>query len=263
MIDPGSTCAMINHPTYHALVNLGQKLRLQSRNCDSKTYTGSSIRMLGYTTIQSSFETDGKYTVHHKVSVTKEQRQNIIGIDFCHLILKALQFDIPAVKVKTERNLICYGSLNNEKDYPYITKMTALNIAQPIFLKQKSTHLHKQKHPSQALFPTETYFMPHINVAKTDLIFVNTLSPQSEEFLPIFMENQKNHPIQIKSGIIGYAMCDITAKPIQRYNIKNCAEFTSTILNEIEDYNSCFILNTVVNNLQTGQQIANSKHFLH
>ena len=125
MIDPGSTCTIINHPTYLALVNLGQNLHLQNTKCDSKTYTGSSIRMLGYTTIQSSFETDGKYTVPHKVFVTKEQRQNIIGIDFCHLFLKALHFDIPAVELKTERNLICYGSLNNEKDYPYITEMTA------------------------------------------------------------------------------------------------------------------------------------------
>ena len=100
--------------------------------------------------------------------------------------------------------------------------------------------------------------MPHINVANTDLVFVNTLSPQPEEFLLIFMENQKNHPIQINRGIIGFAMCDITDKPIQRYNIRNCAEFTSTILNESEDYNSfynSFILNTVVNNLQKGQQI--------
>ena len=186
--------------------------------------------MLGYTTIQSSFETDGKYTVPHKVFVTKEQRQNIIGIDFCHLFLKALHFDIPAV-LKTERNLNCYGSLNNEKDYPYITEMTALNIAQLIFLQQKSTQLYKQKHPSQALFSPGTYFMPHIDVAKTDLVFVNTLCPQPEEFPSIFMENQKNHPIQINRGIIGYAICDITEKPIQRYNIKNCTEITSTILN--------------------------------
>ena len=50
-------------------------------------------------------------------------------------------------------------------------------------------------------------------------------------------------------------MCDITDKLIQKYNIKNCAEFTSTKLNESEDYNSCFILNTVVNNLQEEMQI--------
>ena len=85
--------------------------------------------------------------------------------------------------------------------------------------------------------------MPHINVAKTDLVFVNTLCPQSEEFLPKFMENQKNRPIQINRGILGCAICDTTNRPIQRYNIKNCAEFTSRIINESEDYNSCFILN--------------------
>ena len=82
--------------------------------------------------------------------------------------------------------------------------MTALNIAQPIFLQQKSTQLHKQTHPIQALFPPGTHFMPQINVAKTNLVFANTLWPQPEEFLHLFMENQKNHPIQINRGVIGY-----------------------------------------------------------
>ena len=90
MVDPGSTCTIINHLTYLALTNLGQKFYQESTNCYSKTPTVSSIRMLGYTTIRSSFETDGKYTVQHEVFVTKEQRQNIVGIDFCHLFPKAL-----------------------------------------------------------------------------------------------------------------------------------------------------------------------------
>ena len=125
-------------------------------------------------------------------------------------VFKSTSLRYPAVELKTERNLICYGSPNNEKANPYITKMTALNKDQPIFLQQKSTQLYKQKHPSQALFPPGTYFKPYINVAEIDLVFVNTLCPQPEEILPIFMENQKNHPIQINRGIIGYDMCDIT-----------------------------------------------------
>ena len=151
MIDPGSTCTIINHPTHLALVYLGKNLHLQITNFDSKTYAGSSIRMLGYTTIQSSFETDGKFTVPHKVFVT---RQNILGIDFCHLFLKAFHFDIPAVELKTERNLICYGSLNNEKDYPYITKMTALNIVEPIFL-QKVRNCTSKSTPVKPYFHQE------------------------------------------------------------------------------------------------------------
>ena len=75
MIDPRSTCTIINHPKNLTLVNPGQILHLQNANCYSKTYTGSSIRMLVYTTIQS----DNEYTVPHKVFV---QRHNIIGFDF-------------------------------------------------------------------------------------------------------------------------------------------------------------------------------------
>ena len=156
---------------------------------------------------------------------------------FVVFFLKSLHFDIPPVEIKTERNLICYGSLNNEKDYPSLTEMTALNLVQPIFLQQKRTQLRKQKQPDQTLFPPRTYFMPQINAGKNDRFFLNTLCPQPKEFLPIFMVNQKNYPIQINRGIIGYDMCDIIDKPIQKYNTKNCAEFTSTLLTESEDYN--------------------------
>ena len=95
--------------------------------------------------------------------------------------------------------------------------------------------------------------MPHINVAKTDLVFVNTICSQPDKILRIFMENQKNQPIQINRGIIGYTMCDIANEPIRKYYIKNCAKFTSRILNETENHNGCFTLNTVVNNLKEGQ----------
>ena len=124
--------------------------------------------MLRYTTIQSSFETDGKHTVPHKVFVTKNQRQNIIDIGFCHLFLKAHPFNIFAVELTIEQKLIFYGSLSNEKDYLYVTKITALNIVRPIFQQQKSKQLYKQRHPVNALFLTGTSLMPHINVAKND-----------------------------------------------------------------------------------------------
>ena len=56
-------------------------------------------------------------------------------------------------------------------------------------------------------------------------------------------------------------MFDLTDNSIQKYNIKNCAEFTSTTKNESEDYNSCFIFKTVVFNLQEGQQIQSNSCF--
>ena len=92
--------------------------------------------------------------------------------------------------------------------------MTALNIFRPIFLQQKSTQLHKEKKLVQTLFPPGTYFKPRFNVAKIDIVLVITLYRQPEEFLPIIMENQKNHSIQTDRGIVRYAMCDIIDKPV-------------------------------------------------
>ena len=86
--------------------------------------------------------------------------------------------------------------------------MTALKILQPIVLQQTSTHFNKQGHPDQIFFSTGTFFVPHINVAKTEIFFINTLCPKPEEFQPIFMAYHENHPIQLNKGIIRYAMFD-------------------------------------------------------
>ena len=67
----------------------------------------------------------------------------------------------------------------------------------------------------------------------------------------ILSRNIRN--IQTIRGIMGYAMCDMTDKPKQRCNMENFAEIANTIGSE--DYRSCFILNTVVSNLQERQQV--------
>ena len=57
-------------------------------------YNGSDKRMFGHKSIQSCVDTDGKYPSNHKVWITEEKTANLLGVDFCHLFLKALYFDI-------------------------------------------------------------------------------------------------------------------------------------------------------------------------
>ena len=116
MIDPGSTCSIINYPTYQELEKLGQKMTIYRSKIKAKTYNGSDIRMFGHTSIQSCFDTDGKYPSNHKVWITEETTANLLGVDFCHLFLKALYFDIPAVELKSKEGVISYGLMNNDKE---------------------------------------------------------------------------------------------------------------------------------------------------
>ena len=120
-VNPGSTCSIINEPIYRELNKIGQKLTLFESQSKAKTYNGFEIQMLGQTLIGSCFDTDGNYPLNHKVWITEERNVNLLVIDFCHLFLKALLFDIPAVEVKSEISVISYGLLNNDKDYPNVS----------------------------------------------------------------------------------------------------------------------------------------------
>ena len=106
--------------------------------------------MLGHTLIVSGFDTDGKYPTNHKVRITKEHTVNLLGIDSCHLFLKALYFDIPAVELKSEDGVISYDLLNIDKEYPSVSKLETIRIKDPVYIPHRSSHLY--------IHTAETYF---------------------------------------------------------------------------------------------------------
>ena len=77
-VDPGSICSIINYPIYQELENLGKKMTIYRSKTETKTYNGSDIRMFGHTSIQSRFDTDGKYPSNHKVWITEEKTANLL-----------------------------------------------------------------------------------------------------------------------------------------------------------------------------------------
>ena len=168
MIDPGSTCTIINYPTFFELMSLGQHINIQNSGNITRSYNGSEIKMLGYTILTSYFDTDGKYEATQRVWVTEEKKCNILGIDFCHTFLESLIFGIPAVELKgKEKGVLSYGSLNNEKEYPQVSQINAVIITQPLYIPPKSTFLYKHKSPLSYPYAKGTSFVPHKNTIKT------------------------------------------------------------------------------------------------
>ena len=195
MVDPGSTCSIINEPNYRELNKIGQKLTLFKSQSKAKTYNGSEIRMLGHTSIVSCFDTEGKYPINHKVWITEERTVNLLGIDFCHLFLRALFFDIPAVELKSEDGVISYGLLINDKEYPNVSKKETIRLKDPLYISHRSSKLYK--HTAETYFKKGTTFLPHKDTCKTGLTFMNTICVQTEYKLPILIENQQDHPVTI------------------------------------------------------------------
>ena len=71
--------------------------------------------MFGHTSIQSCLDTDEKYLSNQKMRITEEKIANLLGVDFGHIFLKALYFDIPAVELKSKESVISYRLMNNNK----------------------------------------------------------------------------------------------------------------------------------------------------
>ena len=172
----------------------------------AKTYNGSDLRMFGHTTIQYNFDTDGKYPFKLKVWINEENTANLLGVDFCHLFLKAVNFDIPAVELKSKEDVISYGLMNNDKEYPNVSKIVSINLKEPFFIP---AYLYKHLAEQNSYFKKGTIFLLHKKTSKTELVFKNTVCTQNEQSLPILIENQKDHPVTLNKCELGYAVKDI------------------------------------------------------
>ena len=130
MIDQGSNCGIIKYLIYQELEKLDEKMTIYRSKIKAKTYNGSDIRMFGHTSIQYKFDTDGKYPFNLKVWITEENTAYLLVVDFCHIFLKGLNFDIPAVELKLkedEQSLLIL--IENQKDHPVILNKFILGYA--------------------------------------------------------------------------------------------------------------------------------------
>ena len=79
------------------------------------------------------------------------------------------------------------------------------------------------------------------------MCFINTICTKKEKQIPLLIENHKNHLVTLNKEIIGFTICDVTNA--QKYSIRDCNEFTYSVINRCEELDSCFMLNTTTNTI--------------
>ena len=164
----------------------------------TRTYSGEKITMLGHTTLNFSFVSDGQHCFQLQLWITETKTANLLGIEFCRKYISKLHFDIPALELKDTPNTICYGSLCATKPYLYLSLIRAIRILHQMHIDAKTSRVYKyQPEDEQTNFASGTTFIPHQKVANSELDFVNVLCTQSEQYLPILIENNKNHQITL------------------------------------------------------------------
>ena len=118
MIDTGAACSIINYRTFCEVSQFLQPITVVRSKQKTSTYTGEEVPMLGHTTLNFSFDSDGQHCFQLQPWITETKTANLLGIEFCRKYISKLFFDIPALELKDTPNTVCYGSLCATKLYP-------------------------------------------------------------------------------------------------------------------------------------------------
>ena len=231
MLDTGASSSIINYRTFWEICQTQHPISVKRSTIQTKTYSGQVVPMIGLTTLTFIYDPDGQLTFPLTVWITEMKTQSLLGMDFCQKQVSGIHFELPGIELKEPPITVCYGSLHQNKSYPFISQILTIRTPHAMHIEAKSARCCKYSpEDPHNHFPTGSTFQPNRNAVATGLSFVNVLCTQSESKLPILMENNKNHQITLPKGRIGFSSLDISDKDEPRYQIHDPYELKKAIL---------------------------------
>ena len=239
MLDTGASCSIIKYWTFWEISQFQHPIMVHRSNKLTKTYSGQVVPMIGYATIEFSYDPNGEYTFLLTVWITEMITQNLLGMDFCQSRASGNQFDLPGIELRQPPKTFCYVSLHRKKTFPYVSRILTVRLPYTMHVDVKSARCWRYSpEDPKSLFPPGSTFQP------TGLVFVNIICTQPEPTLPILIENNKNHQITLPTGWIGFSSFDVADKEEPKYQIRNPYELTIDIITTDDKYNGCFLLHS-------------------
>ena len=114
-------------------------------------------------------------------------------MDFCQKQVSGIHFDLTGIKLKEPLNTVCYGSIHQEKSYPFISQILTIRTPHAVHIEAKGARCWKYSpEDPHAHFPPGSFFHPNRKAVATGLPFVKMLCIQSESKLAIQIENNQN-----------------------------------------------------------------------
>ena len=99
MLDTGAFCSIINYRTFWEISQFQHPILVHRSKKLTKTYSGQVVPMIGYATIEFSYDPNGEYPFPLTVWITEMRTQNLLGMEFCqnqvpgiHLTYLALRY---------------------------------------------------------------------------------------------------------------------------------------------------------------------------
>ena len=245
ILDTRASCSIINYRTFWEISQFHHPIAVHRSNKLTKTYSSQVVPMIGYATIEFSYDPNGEYTFPLTVWITEMRTQNLLGMDFCQNQASRIHFDLLALSYGSPPKTFCYGSLHQNKTFPYDSRILTVRLRYTMHVDAKSARCWKYSpEDPKSLFPPGSTFQPNREAVSPGLIFVNIICTQPEPTLPILIENNKNHQITLLKRRIGFSSLEVADKEEPKYQIRNPYELTNAIITTDNNYNDCFLLHS-------------------
>ena len=247
MLDTGASCSIINCRTFWEISQFHHPIVVHRSHKLTKTYSGQVVPMISYATMDFSYNPNREYTFPLTVWITEMRTQNLLGMDFCQNQASGIHFDLPGIELRQPPKTFCYGSLHQNKTFPYVSRIVTVRLPYIMLVDAKNARCWKYSpEDPRYLFPPGSTFQTNMDAVATGLIFVNIIGTQPEPTLPILIENNKNHQITLPNGRIGFSFLDVADKEERKYQIRKPYELTNAIIQTDDKYNDCFLLHSTI-----------------
>ena len=120
MLDTGASSSIINYRTFWEICQTQHPITVKRSTTQTRSYSGQVVPIIGFATLTFSYDRDGHFSFPLTAWITEMKTQNLLGMDFCQKEISGIHFDSPGIEFEEPLNTVCYGSLHQNKSYPFI-----------------------------------------------------------------------------------------------------------------------------------------------
>ena len=138
MLDTGASCSIIKYRTFREISQFHHPIVVHRSNKLTKTYSGQVVPTIGYSTIEFSYDPHDEYTFPLTIWIMKMRTQNLLGMDFCQNQVSGVHLDLPGIELQQPPKTFCYGSLHQNKMFPYVSRILTVRLPYTMHVDAKS-----------------------------------------------------------------------------------------------------------------------------
>ena len=203
MLNTGASCSIINYWAFWEISQIQHPITVHRSNKLTKTtHRGQVVPMIGYATIEFSYDPNGEYSFPLTSGLRKKILKTSSGWTFVRTKFPEVIWIYLVSSCGRLQKLFVIEVFTKTKFVPDVFRILTVRLPCTVRVDAKSTRCWKYSPGDpKSLLPLGSTFQPNRGAMSTGLNFVKITCTHLEPTLPILIENNKNHQVTLLKGL--------------------------------------------------------------